>query len=130
LTDGQLLDGWNAIFIGEMPGIEAQLARAGKHLPLYALSNTNPPHVAHFSREYARILRHFRSLFVSPQIGCRKPDPAAYDHAVATIGFPAPRIVFFDDLEENIVAAQAHGLIGVQVSSSDDVSRALDQLGL
>ena len=46
------------------------------------------------------------------------------------IGIAAPRIVFFDDLAENIEAAQAHGLIGVQVRSSDDVARALDQLGL
>ena len=84
LTDAQLLEGWNAIFVGEMPGIEAQLARAGKRLPLYALSNTNPPHVAHFSRAYADVLRHFRAVFVSSEIGCRKPDPAAYDHVVAT----------------------------------------------
>ena len=130
LTDAQLLEGWNAIFVGEMPGIEAQLARAGRQLPLYALSNTNAPHVAHFSRAYAEVLRHFRSVFVSPEIGHRKPDPAAYDHVVATIGIAAPRIVFFDDLADNITAARAHGLIGVQVTSSDDVARALDQLGL
>jgi glucose-1-phosphatase len=130
LTDAQLLEGWNAIFVGEMPGIAAQLARAAKHLPLYALSNTNPPHVAHFSREYAEVLRHFRSVFVSPEIGCRKPDPAAYDHVVATIGIAAPRIVFFDDLAENIEAARAHGLLGVQVKSSVDVAKALDRLGL
>jgi putative hydrolase of the HAD superfamily len=130
LTDAELLEGWNAIFVGEVPGIEAQLARAGRHLPLYALSNTNAPHVAHISREYADVLRHFRSVYVSPEIGHRKPDPAAYDHVVATIGVAAPRIVFFDDLAENIDAARAHGLIGVQVNSIDDVAKALDQLGL
>jgi putative hydrolase of the HAD superfamily len=130
LTDAELLEGWNAIFVGEMPGIEAQLARAAKQLPIYALSNTNPPHVAHFSREYAEVLRHFRSVFVSSEIGSRKPDPAAYDHVVAVTGIAAPRIVFFDDLAENILAARAHGLLGVQVTSSDDVAKALDQLGL
>jgi putative hydrolase of the HAD superfamily len=130
LTDPQLLAGWHAIFVGEMPGIAAQLARAAKHLPLYALSNTNSPDVAHFSRAYAEVLRHFRSVFVSSEIGCRKPDPAAYDHVVATIGIATPRIVFFDDLAENSAAARAHGLLGVQVMSSDDVAKALDQLGL
>jgi putative hydrolase of the HAD superfamily len=130
LTDAQLLEGWNAIFVGEMPGIAPLLARAARHLPLYALSNTNAPHVMHFSREFAAILGHFRSVFVSSEIGCRKPDPAAYDHVVATTGIAAARIVFFDDLAENIEAARAHGLIGVQVRSSDDVAKALDQLGL
>jgi len=130
LSDAQLLEGWNAIFVGEMPGIEAQLARAGRHLPLYALSNTNAPHVAHFSRAFADVLRHFRSVFVSSEIGCRKPDPAAYDHVVAATGIAATRIVFFDDLAENIAAATEHGLIGVQVKSSEDVAKALDRLGL
>ena len=30
LTHEQLLEGWNAIFIGEMPGIAPLLARAAK----------------------------------------------------------------------------------------------------
>src|SRR6188768_1611680 len=30
LSDAQLLEGWNAIFIGEMPGISALLARASQ----------------------------------------------------------------------------------------------------
>ena len=50
ISDVQFLEGWNAIFAGEMPGIGAMLARAGKLLPLYAFSNTNGAHVAHFSR--------------------------------------------------------------------------------
>ena len=40
LTDAQFLEGWNAIFAGEMPGIAALLERAAKRLPLYAISNT------------------------------------------------------------------------------------------
>ena len=60
LSDEQLLEGWNAIFAGEMPGIAALLARAARRLPLYAFSNTNRPHVAHFSKAYADLLGHFR----------------------------------------------------------------------
>src|SRR3977135_4393912 len=45
LSDAQFLEGWNALFAGEMPGIAALLARAAKHLPLYAFSNTNAAHV-------------------------------------------------------------------------------------
>ena len=42
ITHEQLLEGWNAIFVGEIPGIAPLLKRAAKRLPLYALSNTNP----------------------------------------------------------------------------------------
>jgi putative hydrolase of the HAD superfamily len=130
LSDAQLLEGWNAIFAGEMPGISLLLARAAKRMPLYAFSNTNRPHVEHFSKAYAEVLGHFREIFLSSAIGLRKPDAAAYDHVVKAIGVPAQRIVFFDDLAENVEGARTRGLIAVHVTSPDDVAQALAALGL
>jgi len=130
LSDVQFLEGWNAIFSGEMPGIAALLARAAQRVPLYAFSNTNRAHVEHFSVAYAGVLRHFREIFLSSTIGLRKPDAAAYDHVVKAIGVPAKRIVFFDDLAENIEGAQARGLTAVHVTSPDAVAHALAALGL
>jgi len=130
ITDGQFLEGWNAIFAGEMPGIARLLARAAERLPLYAFSNTNPPHVAHFSVHYADVLRHFREIYLSSTIGLRKPDAEAFDHVVEAIGVPASRIVFFDDLPENVAGARARGLRAVEVRSSEDVAQALDALGV
>lgn len=130
LTDAQFLEGWNAIFAGEMPEIDDLLARAGKRLPLYAFSNTNRPHVAHFSIAYASVLRHFRQLYLSSSIGLRKPDRAAYDHVIGAIGLPASRIVFFDDLAENIEGARACGLRAVHVRSSRDIADAFAALGI
>ena len=130
LTDAQFLEGWNAIFVGEIPGIKPLLARAAQRLPLYALSNTNVPHVACFSDRYADVLGHFRQIFVSSSIGLRKPDAEAYDHVVRAIGVPAERIVFFDDLAENIEGARARGLKAVHVASADDVADALTALAI
>jgi FMN phosphatase YigB (HAD superfamily) len=130
ITHAQLLEGWNAIFIGEIPGIAPLLKRAAKHLPLYALSNTNPPHIAHFSKAHAEVLGHFREMYLSSTIGLLKPDAAAYDHVVKAIGAPASRIVFFDDLAENIQGARAYGLSAVHVKSSEDVAQALTALGI
>jgi len=130
LTDDQFLEGWNAIFTGEMPDIAALLARAAEHLPLYAFSNTNRPHVEHFSRAHADVLSHFREIYLSSTIGLRKPDAAAYDHVVKAIGVPASRIVFFDDLPENIEGARARGLQAVRVSSTSDIADALSALGI
>jgi len=130
ISDAQFLEGWNAIFAGEMPDIERLLARAAKRLPLYAFSNTNRPHVEHFSAAYADLLRHFREMYLSSTIGLRKPDAAAYDHVVKAIGVPASRILFFDDLAENVDGARARGLHAIQVKSSDDVANALAALGI
>ena len=46
------------------------------------------------------------------------------------IGVPAERIVFFDDLAENIEGARDRGLIAVHVTSTDDVANALAALGI
>jgi glucose-1-phosphatase len=130
ISDAQFLDGWNAIFVGEIPGLRRLLARAAQRLPLYALSNTNVPHVEYFSGRFADVLGHFREIFVSSKIGLRKPDVEAYDHVVRAIGLPAHRILFFDDLAENIAGAKACGLATVHVRSPDDIAMALAALGI
>jgi FMN phosphatase YigB (HAD superfamily) len=129
-SNEQFLEGWNAIFVGEIPGISQHLARASQRLPLYAFSNTNAAHVEHFSAAYADVLGHFREVFLSSSIGFRKPDAAAYDHVVKAIGVPADRIVFFDDSAENVEGARARGLTAVHVTSPDDVADALAALGI
>ena len=130
VSDAQVLEGWNAIFAGEMPEIAGLLARAARRLPLYAFSNTNRAHEAHFSLAFAEVLGHFQKVFLSSTIGLRKPDAAAYDHVVREIGVPAERIVFFDDVKENIEGARARGLQAVHVSSTRDVADALAALGI
>ena len=130
ISDAQFLEGWNAIFSGEMPGIAPLLERAARSVPLYAFSNTNAAHVEHFSSAYPGVLGYFRELFLSSAIGLRKPDAEAYDHVVKAIGAPAERIVFFDDLAENIEGARARGLTAVHVTSSDDVAEAMAALGI
>ena len=130
ISDAQFLEGWNAIFAGEMPDIAELLPRAARQMPLYAFSNTNQPHVDHFSKEYAGLLGHFRELYLSSSIGLRKPDAEAFDHVVTAIGVPAERIVFFDDLAENVEGARARGLTAVHVTSPRDVGSALKALGI
>ena len=43
---------------------------------------------------------------------------------------PTQRIVFFDDLAENIEGARKQGLTAVHVTSPNDVADALAALGL
>jgi glucose-1-phosphatase len=128
ISNAQLLDGWNAIYIGEMPGMAGLLARAAQNFPLYAFSNTNRAHRQYWSVRFAEILSHFRGVYASSTIGLRKPDAEAFAHVVAAIGVPAERIVFFDDIYENIEGARACGLQTVHVTSVADVANALAAL--
>ena len=76
ITDDQFLEGWNAIFAGEMPGIAPLLARAAKRMPLYAFSNTNPRPCRAFLESLCRRARPFpRNVPVlddrASETGCR-----------------------------------------------------------
>jgi FMN phosphatase YigB (HAD superfamily) len=85
----QFLEGWNAIFVGEVPGMAELLERAARQLPLYAFTNTNADHEAVWSQRYKPILAHFKEIFVSSTIRLRKPDAAAFGYVVKAIGVPA-----------------------------------------
>jgi glucose-1-phosphatase len=128
ISNTELLDGWNAIFIGEMPGIAPLLARAARQFPLYVLSNSNREHERCWSTRFSGVLRHFREIYVSSTIGFRKPEAEAYNYVVKAIGTTAERIVFFDDILENVVAARACGLQAFHVKSSAEVANAVASL--
>jgi len=130
ISNAQFLDGWNAIFLDEVPGISAALAQAAARMPLYAFSNSNPAHAACWPDRYAAPLAHFRKVFVSSTIGLRKPDAAAFQFVVDEIGVPAGRVVFFDDSLSNVEGARACGLQAVHVTSHADVARTLAAMGL
>jgi putative hydrolase of the HAD superfamily len=128
VPDAELLDGWNAIFAGEMPGISAALLQLAAKHPLYAFSNTNPAHQLYFSQRFAGVLGHFRHVFTSSDIGLRKPDAAAFEFVINAIGVPAARILFFDDLLVNIEGARACGITAVHVTTPSTVPDALATL--
>ncbi len=50
---------------------------------------------------------------VSGDVGLRKPDPAIYRLASQRLGVPLEECAFVDDLEPNVVAAQALGMHAV-----------------
>ena len=125
LSDAEMLDGWNAIYIGETPGVSDLLARAASRIPLYAFTNTNPAHMAYWSAHFAGAVSHFRKIYVSSTIGLRKPDAAAFRFVSDDIGVRPERIVFFDDSLANVEGARACGLQAVHVRSPADVTRAL-----
>jgi glucose-1-phosphatase len=128
LTDDQFADGWNAIFIGEMPGIRRVLSGVQGKLPLYAFSNTNTAHQAYWSTKFSELLTPFRKIYVSNEIGARKPEPAAFQAVVAGMGIAADRVLFFDDNAENVLGARASGLLAVQVVTAVEVENALNEI--
>jgi len=121
LTDPQFIDGWNAIFIGVVPGIAKVLKAAAKRYPLFAFSNTNEIHKVHMFSHFGDVLENFETVFISSEMGVRKPDPLAFTTVIKQIGISAPEILFFDDTKENVEGARACSLNVVHVKSLKDV---------
>jgi FMN phosphatase YigB (HAD superfamily) len=117
--------GFDAILIGEIGETVRLLESLRGRVPCYAISNTNPSHVAHMERSFPGFLSRFDRVFTSHEIGHRKPHPAAFEHVLRAIAVPAPQVLLFDDLQPNVDAAQALGLQAVLVKSPEDVRTAL-----
>jgi glucose-1-phosphatase len=120
LDDDAFLEGWNAVFVREISEVVGVLPQLARKLPLYVLSNTNHAHHSFFSRRYAAALTHFRRVFVSHELGVRKPEPRAFRRVAEAVGVPPERILFFDDLPENVAGAREAGMPGVVVTSPQD----------
>jgi putative hydrolase of the HAD superfamily len=127
---GFIHEGWNSIFVGEIAETVAVLKALRERVPCYALSNTNAAHLAHMQREFPQVLAQFRKVFVSHEIGHRKPQPRAFEHVVREMGVAPGQVLFFDDLAENVEAARECGLQAVQVQGPADVRGALRERGL
>jgi putative hydrolase of the HAD superfamily len=121
ISDEQFAAGWNAIFEDETAGIFELFRLLSARVPIYAFSNSNAMHQNLWEGKYACTLEYFRTVFVSCEIGLRKPEAAAYQHVAAKIDVEPERIVFFDDTRENIDGALDAGMSAVHVCSIDDI---------
>lgn len=128
ITDGQFADGWNAIYVREVPGIRPLLKALAARLPVYGFTNSNVIHTAYFAPRYAEVLQSFRKVFNSCEMGLRKPEAAAFRAISEEIGVPLDRILFFDDTAVNVEAAVTIGMPAVLVRSIDDVRKAVAAL--
>ncbi|GAB3777768.1 HAD family phosphatase [Ramlibacter monticola] len=122
--------GFNALLVAEIEETVRLLDAIRPGVPRYAISNTNPVHVAEIERAFPGLLPRFDRVFVSHEIGHRKPDAAAFRYVLKAIGVAAPEALLFDDLLPNIEAARSLGMQAVQVRGPDDVRQGLIERGL
>lgn len=125
LSDNDFLDGWLAVHIGTIDGIDNLLTLAAASWPLYGFTNSNKTHHDVTVVKFADTLRHFNHVFESSAIGLRKPDRGAFEYVAAEIDVDLARILFVDDSVENVESAQACGMPAVLVRSIESVRSAL-----
>lgn len=121
ISDEQFAIGWNSIFETESAGVFELIRSLSARIPVYAFSNSNVMHQKFWQRKYAMTLGLFRQVFVSCDLGLRKPEAAAYRYVTTRIGSEPENILFFDDTRENIDGAREIGMAAIQVRNFADI---------
>jgi putative hydrolase of the HAD superfamily len=129
-SDTDIERGWNDIFVGEIATTISYVASVQTKLPCYLFSNTNPTHQAFWSNNFPTAIESFQRIFVSSELGLRKPDPEAFEAIAAETGFRLDETLFFDDSEENVIGARRTGMPSVLVRDHSDVATALISIGV
>ena len=57
--------------------------------------------------------KRFDRMVFSNKIGMKKPDPASFEALLASLELPGDRVVFVDDVSENLEAAAKLGIAGI-----------------
>ncbi|HEX6471154.1 MAG TPA: HAD-IA family hydrolase [Streptosporangiaceae bacterium] len=66
----------------------------------------------------------FDAVVISAEVGLRKPDGRIFLHAAGALRLEPTECVFVDDIEHNVRAAEAVGMVGVHhVSPAETVTR-------
>lgn len=129
LTEAQWAQGWVDLLLEPVPGIEAVVDALDPRLKKAVFSNTNALHAAVFEARYGDLLARFDRVFLSNELGLRKPERRAFERVAAELGVAPKRILFLDDNAANIAGAQAVGMRTVLVGSIDDTRRGLAAAG-
>ena len=128
LTHDDWRDGWNALFVGPFRDVAAALAAAASRIPTYCYTNTNAEHQAAWQSLYGDTLEPFEKIYVSCEIGRRKPDVDSYLWVADDMGLAPGDIMFLDDSRENIDGAAAAGFQTLHVTGPHVTLRLLEDI--
>lgn len=109
-TVDDLVDVWAAMFTINEAGYELFRSAIDSGKKVYTLSNIAKHHIDAIEKNWPGFFDGATGLFLSYQIGVRKPHPDIYRHALDTLGVDGGDCFFVDDLPDNIKAARSVGI--------------------
>ncbi len=122
LSYEQFSHGWQAIFVALRPEVIAimhKLREQGHRVVV--LSNTNRLHTTFWPDEYPEIKAAADKIYLSQEMGMRKPEARIYQAVLQAEGFSAADAVFFDDNGDNIEGANQLGITSILVTGKETI---------
>lgn len=124
----EFLSSFRAWVGAPLDGADDLVADVAGVVPVGCLSNTNPEHWAVAGTW--PLCGAFAHRFLSFEVGLVKPDAELFDHVRAALGVEAGSIVFLDDNQMNIDAANAAGFCAHRTRGVDEARAALENVGI
>lgn len=122
LSYEQFSHGWQAIFVGIRPEVIAimhKLREQGHRVVV--LSNTNRLHTTFWPDEYPEVKAAADKIYLSQDMGMRKPEARIYQAVLQAEGFSAADAIFFDDNGDNIEGANQLGITSILVTGKQTI---------
>ncbi len=114
-TDEEIDQCWNAM-IFDFPQIRKKIVkRLRQDYPVYVLSNINDIHRKYVVSQPYWEPTLFDKVFWSCKLGSRKPEKEIYLKVLSEIKRKPQEVLFFDDREDNVLAARDLGIKTVHV---------------
>ena len=120
---------WNGWVGTVFEGVEDAIKKIGQNHKTACLSNTNALHWDHLNT-YLKPAELFNYSLASHQIQAIKPDQIAFEKVFKVTGYSPENIIFFDDTQMNIDAAQDLGMSAYKVDPKLGVLPILRSLKL
>jgi len=132
ITKNDFTLGLNLMILGIFEGIKDILDKLKGKYYLAVLSNTNITHERFILQKYTSILTTFDKLFLSHRIKCRKPEKKVFEIVINHFKVSPSEVIFFDDVSENIVAANEFGINAFLIDSDPifQINKILKDFGV
>jgi len=117
---------WNEIFTPH-PGMIEVVESLKDNYPLYMVSNINEMHFKYLEDKFSDCFKYFSYIFLSYELGLRKPDKRIYEQIIDYIKLPAKNIVYADDRPELIDAARKLAIDAFVFQSTDSFAEELNK---
>jgi len=130
--DREIIQAWNSILLDLPENRLFTLEKAAENHRIFLLSNTNDLHIQEFNNylleehNLPSLEPFFESLYLSYEVGLRKPDPRIFEYVLQDAGLDPLSTLFIDDSLQHIRSAAELG-INTWHLRDQDLSDFLDE---
>ncbi len=124
-SDADIDAAWNALLVGLDTRSLGWLQKMRQTHRIVLLSNINTLHHARIQVECADLFSEFERLFLSYEMGLRKPWKEIYEQVLKDLALAPEQIFYLDDSPQHIATALSLGIRCHQVQSIDQVPEIL-----